>query len=355
MSDDAVVLVFRTFRRSSIEWDPEPLMALHVSCGPDAAPEQLSWIASDGRERSIAFAPDLSSWYGERREPDARTVDIRGELARRDPVPAEEPFPGYEFATDAADPVWRRADRLRVLLDDGTDGPPRWVAWRDQRGSAYALSLWGPSWSGEEDFIVSGGLRIQMAALGFSGYHRPAGEAPVPFRGVHSNGPPSTTPAVTAVEHEQVPLEDPPTGTPPLPVASTPLVRTDFTDDAAWAAAAAEVTADRFVDGDGDGYAADVEPVDDARYDGLTAGQLCRLVPPDAEWALLLVADRTTMTSPERTVLVVDLDEDTVGRTFRATPDAVLEIESNLGLSNMDWEDFANDTDADGVFRSGFA
>lgn len=354
MSDEASVLVFRTFRRSSIGWDPEPLMAVHVSVGSDAAPEQLSWIASDGRERSIAFAPDLSSWYGSRREPDVRAVDIRGELERRDPVPAEGPFPGDEFTTELADPTWRRADRLRVLVDDGTDGPPRWVAWRDQGGSAYSLSLWGPSWSGEEDFFVAGGLRIQLASLQFSGYHRPAGGAPVPFRGVHSNGPPSTTPVVTEVEHERVPLEDPPAGTPPLPaVEPVPLVRTDFTDDAAWAETVAEVTAERHVAGDAAN--ADVEPVDDARYDGVTVGQLCRLVPPDAEWALLLVADRITMTSPERTVLVIDLDEETIGRTFRATSDAVPEIENNLSLANMDWEDFANEADPDGVVRPRFA
>jgi hypothetical protein len=50
-------------------------------------------------------------------------------------------------------------------------------------------------------------------------------------------------------------------------------------------------------------------------------------------------------------VLVVDLNEDTLGRAFRATPPAVQEIENNLSLANMDWEDFAYAADDDGVVR----
>jgi hypothetical protein len=101
----------------------------------------------------------------------------------------------------------------------------------------------------------------------------------------------------------------------------------------------------------GDVFGANVEPVDDAGFAGLTAAQLCQLVPTGAEWSLLVVADRTTMTSAEHHVLVVDLDEDTLGRSFRATPQAVQEIENNLSLANMDWADFAYSADDDGVVR----
>jgi hypothetical protein len=49
--------------------------------------------------------------------------------------------------------------------------------------------------------------------------------------------------------------------------------------------------------------------------------------------------------------MIVDLDDDNRGRTFRATPPAVREIENNLSLANMDWETFAGSTDDDGVVR----
>ncbi|GLY97283.1 hypothetical protein [Actinoplanes sp. NBRC 103695] len=142
-----------------------------------------------------------------------------------------------------------------------------------------------------------------------------------------------------------------PAGLPQLPpVAAVPLVRTDFSDDEAWTVTSREVTGIHLLS-HGDVARAYVDPVDDTGFDGLTAEQLCRLVPPGREWSLLLVADRTAMSSVEHHVLVVDLDEDTLGRTFRAVPEAIPDVETNLSIGNMDWEDFANSADDDGVFR----
>ncbi|WP_329138980.1 hypothetical protein OG552_32185 [Streptomyces sp. NBC_01476] len=144
-----------------------------------------------------------------------------------------------------------------------------------------------------------------------------------------------------------------PAGTPRLPsVPLVPLVRTDFSDDDAWAVTCLQVTAPRHLSGD-DVFSANVEPVDDAAFDGLTAAQLVQLVPADEPWELLLIADGTTMASSEHHVMVVDLDLDDEhrGRTFRASPPAVQEVENNLSIANMDWEDFADSADEDGVVR----
>lgn len=146
-----------------------------------------------------------------------------------------------------------------------------------------------------------------------------------------------------------------PAGTPRLPPTdeTVPLVRTDFSDNEAWAATCAQIALPRHFSED-DIFTADVEPVDNAAYAGLTAAQLVTLVPADAECAILLVADTTTMESAEHHVLVVDLDDDDIdnrGRTFRATPPAIPEIETNLSLANMDWEYFADSADDDGVVR----
>jgi hypothetical protein len=132
-------------------------------------------------------------------------------------------------------------------------------------------------------------------------------------------------------------------------VPVVPLVRTDFSDDAAWADTCAQITSPRHLSSGS--FCANVEPISDPVYEGLAAAQLVQLVPQDVPWELLLVADRTTMTSLERHVMVVDLDDEYRGRTFRATPPAVQEIENNLSLANMDWEDFADCADDDGIVR----
>ncbi|UMP06734.1 DUF6924 domain-containing protein [Amycolatopsis sp. EV170708-02-1] len=142
-----------------------------------------------------------------------------------------------------------------------------------------------------------------------------------------------------------------PAVTPQLPsVESVPLIRTDFSNNDAWATTCTQVTTPRHFSG-GDTFSADVEPVDNAAFAELTAAQLLELVPAGTSWAFLLVADIMTMESAEHHVLVVDLDDDSRGRTFRATPPAVQEIENNLSLANMDWEDFADSADEDGVVR----
>jgi hypothetical protein len=345
------MFVFRMWQRTSYDWEPEPPLTVHVSAEVSAAPEQLSWVAQDGTECALAFAPDMTTCYGHRRAADAHLAQIRGELARRETLPSDGAFRGYEFETETLDVRWHPAGRLRVLVDDGAETPPRWVAWRDDSGTAYSVGMWSPAWSGESDVMVVAGLKIKRASAEFQGYRQLAGQAPVAYRGIRVNAEPSDTPVVSPVESEPVVLQEVPPGTPLLPpVASVPLVRTDFSDDEAWAATSSEVTAARHLSG-GDLFSADVEPVDDADFTGLTATQLCRLVPPGAEWSLLLVADRTTMTSAEHHVLVVDLDEDSLGRTFRTTPPAIQEVENNLSLANMDWEDFAYSADDDGVVR----
>ena len=48
--------------------------------------------------------------------------------------------------------------------------------------------------------------------------------------------------------------------------------------------------------------------------------------------------------------VVVDL-YDEPGRTFRVIPRELWGVENNLSLANMDYSDFADNVDADGVFR----
>ena len=65
----------------------------------------------------------------------------------------------------------------------------------------------------------------------------------------------------------------------------------------------------------------------------------------------IAVADAQTMR--DQTVLLVDFNElgEQVGRTFRSIPSEVEPIVANLSLANMDFAEFADNTDPDGIFR----
>lgn len=90
--------------------------------------------------------------------------------------------------------------------------------------------------------------------------------------------------------------------------------------------------------------------IDDLDYKGLTSDQLLGLLPRSANFILLLIADQVTISDANHPVLVVDVGVER-GRTFRSLPSQIFSIESNLSIANMDWEDFANSVDKDGVFR----
>jgi hypothetical protein len=62
------------------------------------------------------------------------------------------------------------------------------------------------------------------------------------------------------------------------------------------------------------------------------------------------MADRLTLTGPERPILVIDLAYET-GRPFRVIPGQLWAVENNLSLANMDYSEFVDNVDPDGVFR----
>ncbi|MFC4104331.1 DUF6924 domain-containing protein [Micromonospora zhanjiangensis] len=122
-----------------------------------------------------------------------------------------------------------------------------------------------------------------------------------------------------------------------------PILRTDFSADSAWAALCAAV-AGAADDGEGP------DCVSDPEYDGLTVEELVAVGRDDRDCAYAFVADRRTMTDPELSVLVVDLDREP-GRTFRAVPAALIAIDDALSASGVDFHRYAESADADGVLR----
>ena len=131
----------------------------------------------------------------------------------------------------------------------------------------------------------------------------------------------------------------------PLPKSDQSLiVRTDFSNEAAWHVVALAIREPV------DGFYAYVDFVDDAAFEGATVEQLVKLG-NDAHRSFLIVADGETMSGSEHTLLIVDAFADP-GRTFRAVPSGIQSIENNLSIANMDFAEFADAVDADGVYRA---
>jgi len=127
------------------------------------------------------------------------------------------------------------------------------------------------------------------------------------------------------------------------------LVRTDYSDDEAWHAALSAATAVYAMD-DFERMGALLQPVESSDLSNLAPEDLAAL-PREDYLNLIAVADAQTM--QDQTVLFVDFNElnEQVGRTFRSIPSEVEPIVANLSLANMDFAEFADKTDADGIFR----
>jgi len=127
-----------------------------------------------------------------------------------------------------------------------------------------------------------------------------------------------------------------------LPESENALVlRTDFSDDAAWERLCAAVREPR---GEFQAY---VEFVSDRQYEGLTPEHV---LSQDSHPTFIFLADRVALSHPDQPILVVDLCDEP-GRTFRVIPSAMWSVENNLSLANMDFAEFADSVDPDGVFR----
>lgn len=172
----------------------------------------------------------------------------------------------------------------------------------------------------------------------------------------------------------------------------TALVRTDFSDDAAWSVVVDRLTRpvdfddpdrlhgdptvdesvldpDEFLaalepadDGADDLYRPNVEVIDNPANVGLTPEQLSRVFAADEDRSgHVLLADARTMREAraggELTAVYVDLSwaeelpDSDPGRWFRVTDREFASLEANLSIGNLSFEEFARSADSDGVYR----
>ena len=132
-----------------------------------------------------------------------------------------------------------------------------------------------------------------------------------------------------------------------IPETENPLVlRTDFSNQMTWEKICTQIQKPvgmfRF--------RANVEFLDDTEYAGLTKELVLERIPKNYNHTFIFIVDRTTISHPDHPLIVMDL-YDGSGHEFRAIPSQIQGIENNLSIANMDFEEFAEAVDEDGVFR----
>ena len=130
-----------------------------------------------------------------------------------------------------------------------------------------------------------------------------------------------------------------------LPDTTDALVlRTDFSNEVAWA------DTWRAIESPSSGFKAYVEFVSDSEFENATVDELVYANASSNYRSYMFVVDSVTLTNPEQPVLVIDL-VDEPGRTFRVIPSEMWGVENNLSIANLDFAEFAESADDDGIFR----
>ena len=125
----------------------------------------------------------------------------------------------------------------------------------------------------------------------------------------------------------------------------TPLLRTDGARPDRWESLLVAIRTPN-----PSGFLAYVAVFTDPALVGLTEEEIRGLPRAGDAERFVLVADERALADDEFPILVVDISDD--GRpSFRVTASCLWSVENNLSLANMDWEEFADATDADGTYR----
>jgi hypothetical protein len=123
---------------------------------------------------------------------------------------------------------------------------------------------------------------------------------------------------------------------------ATLLFRTDFKNQEAWRDLAAAMRRPSE-----DGFLPDLSIIEDQKLDGCTPDTLINGL--SGNHSIIFVADSTTMAHQDRPILCVDVVSS--HKPFRVIPSQLWSVENNLSLANLDYSDFAEGVDADGIFR----
>jgi hypothetical protein len=97
-------------------------------------------------------------------------------------------------------------------------------------------------------------------------------------------------------------------------------------------------------------FVAYVDFISEIKYKDLSIKQLLSLIPEDFDQTFIFIVDKETFSKKEQSILCVDLFDEP-GRSFRVIPSEMWSVENNLSLVNMDFEEFYESTDENGIFK----
>lgn len=124
------------------------------------------------------------------------------------------------------------------------------------------------------------------------------------------------------------------------------LLRTDYSNDEKWKSLKEEIsTPDPQY-----GFLANITFYENPKFDNLPLEILLSKLSKNYNPPIILIADQSTFNDEDNTILCVDLIE-VPGQYLRVIPSEIWGIENNLSICNMDFQDFANCQDENGVFR----
>lgn len=127
--------------------------------------------------------------------------------------------------------------------------------------------------------------------------------------------------------------------------SKTILLRTDFSDDSKWETLCSKAQEPSV----GDEFMAELECISDKNYENATNDEIVEAANKGPH-SIIFVADKKTIGNSEHPILCLDLKEEP-GRCFRVIPSEMWSVENNLSLANMDFLDFAENLDDEGIFR----
>lgn len=135
------------------------------------------------------------------------------------------------------------------------------------------------------------------------------------------------------------------------------VLRTDFSNEALWEEVCLRISAPQEEEDGEVLFRANVRFVSDKKkFVNASPSQiLFYKLPSDYPCDYVFVVDNETMQHPEHPVLVLGRNEEDNDnndiRTMRAIPSAIASVDNNLSICNMEFEDFAESSDEDGIFR----
>ncbi|WP_299434542.1 hypothetical protein [uncultured Aquimarina sp.] len=125
------------------------------------------------------------------------------------------------------------------------------------------------------------------------------------------------------------------------------VLRTNFNDDILW-----EKLCELISEPNKEyGYKAYVEFVNNIGHNDIEQNAITDLlVKAGYDHLIVFVVDDITFQHKDSPILCIDLYEKT-DNSFRVIPSEMWSVENNLSISNMDFEDFTDSLDSEGIFR----